>query len=87
MKFLSDINLKIHFPQFDCNSVFSLPSSTDAMLMLADRLEGPFNIEAVMEPMDVKISEAIMVMQDNAMSISSKVSHFYTRQLFYFSQI
>ncbi len=43
------------------------------MLMLADRLEGPFNIEAVMEPMDVKISEAIMAMQDNSMSISTKV--------------
>lgn len=43
------------------------------MLLVADRLEGPFNIEAVMEPIDVKISEAIMTMQDNSMQVSSKV--------------
>ncbi|XP_067259739.1 glypican-6a isoform X1 [Chanodichthys erythropterus] len=45
----------------------------DAMLLVADRLEGPFNIESVMEPIDVKISEAIMTMQDNSMQVSSKV--------------
>ncbi|KAM6980116.1 glypican-6a isoform 2-T2 [Aplochiton taeniatus] len=45
----------------------------DAMLLVADRLEGPFNIEAVMEPIDVKISEAIMTMQDNSMQVSAKV--------------
>uniref|UniRef100_A0A672PWH8 Glypican-6-like n=1 Tax=Sinocyclocheilus grahami TaxID=75366 RepID=A0A672PWH8_SINGR len=45
----------------------------DAMLLVADRLEGPFNIETVMEPIDVKISEAIMTMQDNSMQVSSKV--------------
>ncbi|KAF4119108.1 hypothetical protein G5714_001159 [Onychostoma macrolepis] len=45
----------------------------DAMLLVAERLEGPFNIEAVMEPIDVKISEAIMTMQDNSMQVSSKV--------------
>lgn len=43
------------------------------MLLVADRLEGPFNIEAVMEPIDVKISEAIMTMQDNTMQVSAKV--------------
>ncbi|XP_076012055.1 glypican-6-like [Genypterus blacodes] len=45
----------------------------DAMLLVADRLEGPINIEAVIEPMDVKISEAIMTMQDNSMQVSAKV--------------
>ncbi|XP_012696267.1 glypican-6a isoform X2 [Clupea harengus] len=45
----------------------------DAMLLVAERLEGPFNIEAVMEPIDVKISEAIMTMQDNTMQVSAKV--------------
>ncbi|XP_048834358.1 LOW QUALITY PROTEIN: glypican-6-like [Brienomyrus brachyistius] len=45
----------------------------DALLLVADRLEGPFNIEAVMEPIDVKISEAIMNMQDNSVQVSSKV--------------
>uniref|UniRef100_A0A1A8G2I6 Glypican 6 n=1 Tax=Nothobranchius korthausae TaxID=1143690 RepID=A0A1A8G2I6_9TELE len=45
----------------------------DAMLLVADRLVGPFNIEAVIEPIDIKISEAIMTMQDNSMHVSAKV--------------
>ncbi|KAL4635757.1 glypican-6 [Arapaima gigas] len=45
----------------------------DAMLQVAEKLEGPFNIESVMEPIDVKISEAIMNMQDNSIQVSSKV--------------
>ncbi|TWW67924.1 Glypican-6 Secreted glypican-6 [Takifugu flavidus] len=48
-------------------------NSTDAMLLVADRLQGPFNIEAVIEPIDIKISEAIMIMQDNSMQVSAKV--------------
>ncbi|CAL9707383.1 unnamed protein product [Knipowitschia caucasica] len=43
------------------------------MLNLADRLEGPFNFESVMDPIDVKISEAIMNMQENSMQVSQKV--------------
>lgn len=46
---------------------------TGAMLLVADRLEGPFNIEAVIEPVDIKISEAIITMQDNSMQVSAKV--------------
>ncbi|KAM4702031.1 glypican-6 [Discoglossus pictus] len=45
----------------------------DAMLLVADRLEGPFDIESVMDPIDVKISEAIMNMQENSMQVSGKV--------------
>ncbi|XP_047209214.1 glypican-4 [Girardinichthys multiradiatus] len=45
----------------------------DAMLGLAERLEGPFNFESVMDPIDVKISEAIMNMQENSMQVSQKV--------------
>ncbi|MEQ2207777.1 hypothetical protein XENOCAPTIV_018456 [Xenoophorus captivus] len=44
-----------------------------AMLGLAERLEGPFNFESVMDPIDVKISEAIMNMQENSMQVSQKV--------------
>lgn len=43
------------------------------MLLVAQRLEGPFNIESVMEPIDVKISEAIMNMQDNSAEVSYRV--------------
>ncbi|XP_061892846.1 glypican-6-like [Entelurus aequoreus] len=45
----------------------------DAMLLVADRLQGPLSIEAVIEPIDVKISEAIMTMQDNSGHLSAKV--------------
>ncbi|XP_028292719.1 glypican-6b isoform X2 [Gouania willdenowi] len=45
----------------------------DALLLVAQRLEGPFNIESVMEPIDVKISEAIMNMQDNSVQVSYRV--------------
>ncbi|XP_062379961.1 glypican-4 [Sardina pilchardus] len=45
----------------------------DSMLSLADRLEGPFNFESVMDPIDVKISDAIMNMQENSMQVSQKV--------------
>lgn len=44
------------------------------MLNLADRLEGPFNFESVMDPIDVKISDAIMNMQENSIHVSQKVS-------------
>lgn len=44
------------------------------MLGLADRLDGPFNFESVMDPIDVKISDAIMNMQENSMQVSQKVS-------------
>ena len=55
------------------NVLSFLYSVTDAMLLVAQRLEGPFNIESVMEPIDVKISEAIMNMQDNSVQLSYKV--------------
>ncbi|MCJ8747753.1 hypothetical protein PDJAM_G00157060 [Pangasius djambal] len=45
----------------------------DSMLLVAERLKGPFNIEAVMEPIDLKISEAIMTMQENSIQVSAKV--------------
>ncbi|XP_076858047.1 glypican-6b isoform X2 [Brachyhypopomus gauderio] len=45
----------------------------DAMLLLTEKLEGPFNIESVMEPIDVKISEAIMNMQDKSVQLSYQV--------------
>ncbi|XP_066444916.1 glypican-6 [Eleutherodactylus coqui] len=45
----------------------------DAMLLVADRLDGPFNIESVMDPIDVKISEAITNLQENSVQVSGKV--------------
>ncbi|XP_075055994.1 glypican-6 [Mixophyes fleayi] len=45
----------------------------DAMLLVADRLEGPFNIKSAMDPIDMKISEAIMNLQENSVQVSGKV--------------
>lgn len=47
--------------------------AAEALNKLAERLEGSFNIEAVVEPMDIKISEAIMNFQENSDTISDKV--------------
>ncbi|XP_070537696.1 glypican-6-like [Ptychodera flava] len=45
----------------------------EKMLKLAERLEGPFNIESVIDPIDVKISDAIMNFQDGSVAVSEKV--------------
>lgn len=59
---------------FLCMLYCSAPNlMLDAMLMVAERLEGPFNIESVMDPIDVKISDAIMNMQENSVQVSQKV--------------
>ena len=48
-------------------------SPPDEMMKVAERLEGPFNIEAVVDPIDVKISNAIMNFQENGEIVTTKV--------------
>lgn len=51
---------------------------SEALKMVAIRLEGPFNIETVVDPIDVKISEAIMNFQESSEAIQEKViSHYW----------
>ncbi|XP_036445346.1 glypican-2 [Colossoma macropomum] len=45
----------------------------DSLLSLADRLAGPFNVELAADSVAVKVSEAIMHMQENSVTISTKV--------------
>lgn len=45
----------------------------EALKNLAKRLEGPFNIESVVDPIDVKISDAIMNMHDNSEQVSKQI--------------
>ncbi|OWF36477.1 glypican-6-like [Mizuhopecten yessoensis] len=45
----------------------------EAMKQLATRLEGPFNIESVVDPIDVQISNAIMTLHDNGEEISDQI--------------
>lgn len=54
---------------FDPKFVF-----TEAMKQLASRLEGPFNIESVVDPIDVKISDAIMTLQENSLRVKEQVN-------------
>lgn len=46
---------------------------TEAVDKVADRLLGPFNIAMVVEPIDIKISEAIMSFQEHNQEISQKI--------------
>ena len=48
---------------------------SDALYQVSEKLEGPFNMELAAESISVKVSEAIMHMQENSVSISAKVSH------------
>ncbi|GFO49938.1 glypican-4 [Plakobranchus ocellatus] len=52
----------------------AMMSVTDALDMVASRLNGPFNIESVVTPIDVEISEAIMTLQDDGAEFSKKVT-------------
>jgi len=45
----------------------------EALKMVAVRLEGPFNIESVVNPIDVQISGAIMNFQEKGVDIESKM--------------
>ena len=60
---------------------------TDEMLRLATRLKGPFNIERVVLPIDVKISDAIMNFQQNAQSIIHKVSVALTLPIYFHDHV
>lgn len=61
-------------------------SSTDALNLLAGRLEGPFNIESVVDPIDVKISEAIMNLQENSEKVTSQVRRLVQLTIFRWGQ-
>ena len=45
----------------------------EALKMVAMRLEGSFNIETVVDPIDVTISEAIMNFQEDATTVTERV--------------
>ena len=45
----------------------------DSLTAVGERLIGPFNIEAVVEPIDIKISDAIMNFQESGYEVTQKV--------------
>jgi hypothetical protein len=46
---------------------------TNALEQILDRLLGPYNVEAVVEPIHIKISEAIMNFQESGPDLSQAV--------------
>ncbi|CAL9706535.1 unnamed protein product [Knipowitschia caucasica] len=48
-------------------------SFIDVLYLVSEKLAGPFNIELAADSISVKVSEAIMHMQENSVSLSSKV--------------
>lgn len=46
---------------------------SDAIDKVGDRLLGPYNIEVVVEPLNIKISEAIMNFQESGAEVSQKI--------------
>lgn len=50
-----------------------LNPSSDALYQVSEKLEGPFNMELAADSISVKVSEAIMHMQENSVTISTKV--------------
>lgn len=54
---------------------FSPPpkKNAEAVDKVADRLMGPFNIEVLIRPINLKISEAIMNYQENSVDVSTRV--------------
>lgn len=45
----------------------------DALDKVADRITGAFNIEMVVEPINIKISEAVMIFQENGVEVSQRI--------------
>ncbi|XP_006155793.2 glypican-2 isoform X1 [Tupaia chinensis] len=48
-------------------------SYLDALLLLAEKLEGPFSFELAAESIGVKISEGLMYLQENSVKVSAQV--------------
>ncbi|CAG9823380.1 unnamed protein product [Phaedon cochleariae] len=51
----------------------SWDSFVDAIDKVSERLLGPYNIEIVVEPLNIKISEAIMNFQESGLNVSRKI--------------
>lgn len=54
-------------------SPFFLPFPQDGLLLLAEKLQGPFSFELAAESIGVKVSEGLMHLQENSVKVSAKV--------------
>lgn len=58
-------------PTIPCLSLSPFPQ--DGLLLLAEKLQGPFSFELAAESIGVKISEGLMHLQENSVKVSAKV--------------
>ena len=54
----------------------------DSLIAVGERLIGPFNIEAVVDPIDIKISDAIMNFQESGIEVTKKVNAISSQRAF-----
>ena len=66
---MSNLELKLCRVSKMLNPIFL----SDNLISVGERLIGPFNIEAVVEPIDIKISDAIMNFQESGYEVTQKV--------------
>jgi hypothetical protein len=57
-----------HIPPF-----LILPLAQDGLLLLAEKLQGPFSFELAAESIGVRISEGLMHLQENSVKVAAKV--------------
>ena len=56
--------------------------NADSLIAVGERLIGPFNIEAVVDPIDIKISDAIMNFQESGIEVTKKVNAISSQRAF-----
>lgn len=58
-----------------CSSFSESDYPADALMAVVQKLGGPFHLELAADSIAVKVSEGIMHMQENSITISAKVKH------------
>ena len=53
--------------------LFSLPLFQDGLLLLAEKIQGPFSFELAAQSIGAKISEGLMHLQENSVGVSAQV--------------
>lgn len=69
----SSSHAESNYPSSYSNIFFLMFIFLDAMTMLGNRMDGTLNIETFLLTLEIEISNGIMNMQNNGLSISTKV--------------
>ena len=71
---IAGINLLVRKPSFTSGMKFTpLSSILDSLIAVGERLIGPFNIEAVVEPIDLQISDAFLNFLVSGYEVTQKI--------------